>query len=100
MRRKPKAEKLNDTPSDYSSQMEIIAEPPSPGRRQIDRADSSQYYTPTRQLSDTSLPIQSQSTVPVDEQGYSVPPVTKSRIPDFDTGENVSDGVLDDEQQR
>lgn len=80
--------------------MEIIAEPPSPGRRQIDQTDSSHYDTSTRQQSNTSLPIQSQSTVPVDEQGYSIPPVTKSRIPDFDASENVSDGVFDDEQQR
>jgi hypothetical protein len=100
MRRKPKAEKLTDTPSDYHSQMEIISEPPSPGRRQIDRADSSQNHTPTKQLNDSSIPIQSQSIVPVDEQGYSVPPATKSRIPDFDTGESVSDGLFDDEHQR
>ncbi|KAI9289304.1 Muniscin C-terminal mu homology domain-containing protein [Umbelopsis sp. AD052] len=100
IRRKPKGEKLHDTPSDYNSQMEIIAEPPSLGRPQLEQADSSQYYTPIRQLSEASLPVQSPSAVPVDDQGYSVPPATKSRIPDFDTGDNVSDVLFDDEQQR
>src|ERR1700730_6782144 len=85
IRRKPKAEKLDNYHSE-SNQMEIISDNTNKTQRFTESSEPVPINVSTSSASDRPTPLDSHPSVPVDEQGYSVPPTNKSLIPDHASG--------------